>query len=331
MGLTPVFKVVANSVDITQKIQERLLLLQVTDCAGIDSDTLEIKLDDRDHKIALPATGAKLMVWLGYQETGLVRMGTYIVDEIEITGPPWAICIRGKAADMRKEMKAPRTEKWQKAGKPSPYFPLTEIVSTVAARYQLEPRVGEEYQQAAYPVINQTDESDLHLLSRLAKDLGAIAKPAGNYLLFVKRGKGKSVSGIKLPTVNLQPTDITDLYIIIAERGAFQSVTAKYEDQGNAKTQQVTIGEGKPCHTIRKKFKTQEEAAKAAKAKLDHYQRGEASIEINLPGKPELMAEADLSMVGFRDGVNGIWTIERVTHTLDSNGYKSVVEAATKE
>ncbi|WP_163833325.1 hypothetical protein [Spartinivicinus ruber] len=87
------------------------------------------------------------MVWLGYKETGLVKMGSNVIDEIEITGSPWAMCIRGKAADMSKEMKAPRTEKWQNSGKPAPYFSLTEIVYTVAARYQLEPRVGEEYQE----------------------------------------------------------------------------------------------------------------------------------------------------------------------------------------
>jgi phage protein D len=42
-----------------------------------------------------------LEISLGDGENQLTRMGLYIVDEIEHSGPPNTITVRGKAADMR--------------------------------------------------------------------------------------------------------------------------------------------------------------------------------------------------------------------------------------
>jgi phage protein D len=46
--MTPDFRIHADSQDITERIQDRLLSLRVTDEAGIKSDTVELNLDDRD-------------------------------------------------------------------------------------------------------------------------------------------------------------------------------------------------------------------------------------------------------------------------------------------
>ncbi|WP_027709242.1 contractile injection system protein, VgrG/Pvc8 family [Zooshikella ganghwensis] len=330
MGLTPWFNIIANNTDITQQIKSRLLNLQVVDCAGFDSDMVSIQLDDRDHQIALPSTGAKLNIALGYNETGLVKMGLYVVDELTLAGPPWTLGISAKVADMRKEMKAPKTKTWQHPGQPSPEFLLTDIVKSIAARYRLKPRVSKEFQQITYAVVNQTEESDLHFLSRLAKEVGAIAKPAGNYLLFVKRGQGKSVSGNQLPAITLTPPQVSSVHVTMAERSAYQRVIAKYQDQNAATTQLISAGKGEPCYQIRKVFKTAAEAQEAARARLASYQRGEASIEVSLPGNPGLIAEADVHISGFREGIDGIWSIERVTHSLSHQGYVTTVEAVTK-
>ena len=79
---TPDFRVIAEGADITAAIRRGLLSLSVTDEAGFTSDKTEIKLDDRDGKISMPRTGAKLEISLGYKETGLVNMGIYVVDEV---------------------------------------------------------------------------------------------------------------------------------------------------------------------------------------------------------------------------------------------------------
>ena len=52
------------------------------------SDRAEILLDDSDDKLAIPPRGVEIAISLGYEEQGLYPMGTYIADEIEISGMP---------------------------------------------------------------------------------------------------------------------------------------------------------------------------------------------------------------------------------------------------
>ena len=88
--MQPLFRLYAGSKEITAAIRDRLIELVVTDEAGIQSDALKLTLDDRrreDGAIAeLPRIGTVLTVSLGYAETTLVAMGSFIVDEVEKIG-----------------------------------------------------------------------------------------------------------------------------------------------------------------------------------------------------------------------------------------------------
>ena len=330
MGLTPAFKILANSRDITDKIQTRLLGLTVADNAGLDSDTVDISLDDADHALALTDPGAELEIHLGYQESGIEKMGLYTVDEIELSGPPSTINISAKAANMRQSFKAPKTRTWQKPGKAPARIPLVDILETIASEHQLTPKLGTDLQGVTYEVVNQTDESDLNLVTRLAKDLGAVAKPAGGNLLFVKQGMAKNASGATIPPITLSPGDITHWTVTIAERGSFHSVQAKYVDRNKAETITVTVGEGDPAFIVRASYKDEEEATIAAEAKLDAFTRGKAKVELTLPGNPAVMAEAELTLKGFRDGVNGSWIVETVEHRFSNQGYVTTITGVSK-
>ena len=77
--ITPAFRVQVEGSDITSRIADRLLDLTLTDHAGIESDSVEIRLDDAGHVIEFPRTGAKLSVSLGYRESELEKMGLFVV------------------------------------------------------------------------------------------------------------------------------------------------------------------------------------------------------------------------------------------------------------
>ena len=82
-------------------INDRLLLLRTTDKPGMESDDFELRIDDRDSAVSLPNRGASIEIFLGYIGTALTRLGRYTVDEVELSGPPDTLVIRGKASDMR--------------------------------------------------------------------------------------------------------------------------------------------------------------------------------------------------------------------------------------
>ncbi|MDF1583908.1 MAG: hypothetical protein P1P78_11420 [Methyloprofundus sp.] len=63
--MTPAYKILANQNDITAAIRDRLISLNITDEAGMQSDSITIVLDDRDNIIELPNKGAQLDVFIG--------------------------------------------------------------------------------------------------------------------------------------------------------------------------------------------------------------------------------------------------------------------------
>lgn len=327
--MTPAFRVEADGIDITGRLSDRLLSLALVDEAGWQSDTVTIRLDDRTEgratggAIALPRKGAKLRVWLGMGRP--VFMGMFTVDEITVEGPPATLTIAAKAADMRDSLKAPVTRSWHGVT-------VGDLVAAIAGKHQLTARVAPELAARILDHIDQTEESDLHLLTRLARDFGAVAKPAGGHLVFAPRGQAKSASGKALGAVALTPADVTHWSAMLADRGRYGAVVATWHDAGGAQLREVKveIGAG-PTRRLRDPFASEALARTAAEAEISKINRGKGELSVTAVGTPALAAEAPLTLSGFRAGVDGTWTVTKATHRLDGrSGYVTEVEAEMK-
>lgn len=317
--MRPLYRITADNADITAKIADRLLRLVVTDEAGWRADTVEITLDDRDQALALPAKGAVLRVWLGLEQP--VFLGSYTVDELTVSGGPARLVIRAKAADMRAQLKAPKTRSWDS-------ITLGDLVKTVAREHDLTPRVAADLATVDLGHVDQTEESDLHLLTRLAKQYDAVAKPAGGMLLMVGRGKAKTASGRSLPPVTLSAAEFTTWSATLADRGRYASVVATWHSAGAAQTQEITIGAGQPAYRLREPYPTEAAAKAGAAAKYRTFQRGTGTFTGTLAqGNPLVAAEVPLTLSDLRAGVDGAWTVTRATHRLDEGGYVTEIEA----
>lgn len=318
--MRPSFRILANQQDITDTIRDRLLSLRITDEAGNQSDTVELQLDDRDTKIQWPSHGAELDISLGTDQNQLTRMGLYIVDDIEHSGPPNTITVRGKAADMRASIKAPKTRSWDS-------ITLGALVQTIAGEHGLSAKISEQLASIAIEHIDQSNESDLHLLTRLARQHGAVSKPVSGFLVFVLKGEAKSATGQQLPLVEIPKHQISRHRMTQAERGKYQSVKAYWHDNDTAEKQSVLVGDGEPVFAIRHTYNDAQEATRAASAKLQSLLRGTATLSLTLLGRPELQAEGKFRIAGIRDPVDGEWVINRVEHQLDSSGLQTRCDA----
>ena len=312
--MTPDFRVLANSEDITTKLHDRLLSLHIIDEAGTRADRLELQLDDRDSAIAWPAQGAEIEVALGYKHSGITHMGLYIVDEIEHTAPPATLTIRAKATNMSAAIKAPTTKSWHDTT-------IGNLVKTIAAQHGLSAKISNTLANVAIPHLDQTEESNLHLLTRLARTYGAIAKPMGQSLIFVPRGEAKTATQTHLPIITINPSDIIQHRFLQTERSRYQAVCAHWHDITQAETQTVFVGKDKPVYVLRHPYATKEEAQHAAKAKLAALQRGTATLSLTLLGNPQLQAEGKINVLGLRKPIAGEWLIEQVKHQLNTEGF----------
>ncbi|XPV77921.1 MAG: contractile injection system protein, VgrG/Pvc8 family [Desulfovibrio sp.] len=324
MGLAhkPVFRIQANGKDITAAIKARLTSLTITDEAGFKSDSITIKIENTGDGVRLPSQGAELRVWLGYGSPS-TYMGLFVVNELELSGPPDSMTIRANGAAFKKSnsFSALQTRKERS------WTPTTvgEMVDKIASEHGLSPAISEELKGHALSHIDQVGESDLNMLTRIARDVEAITKVGNGKLIFAKESKGKTTSGKTMPVVNLRKEEISTYSVKIAERAAYKSVVAKWRDTDNAKDVQEKAGSGEPAFIIRHVHKDQKSALDAARSRLNQYQRGKAALSLTLPGRSDLRAESKLHLSGLPDGVNGVWTVKRVTHELGA-GYRCRVE-----
>lgn len=328
MGLKPEFRVVANDNDITAAIVDRLSTLELTDETGLTSDTVTIVLADTDpaRPIKKPPTGAELDVFMGYD--GNVRhMGLFVVDEIGIEGWPLTLSIRGRASPYDGTPKGKTDFQTQKSRSWPDGTTIGAMVSKMAKEHGMEAAVSSELASVQLPHIDQTAESDISFLARIARRYDAIAKPAGGKLIFAKRGDSKSASGLDLPSVTLTPGDVSRFEYSECMRESPGTVVAFWHDKRQAKRHEITVGKGDPVKRLRFGFKNEAMARAAAEAELARRARAEIRLDIDLPGNELLSSEATVILEGdFPPDVAGEWLATRVRHRFTKRGFVSSVE-----
>lgn len=212
------YRITANDADITAMIRKRFIKLTLQDSAGEDSDTVAIELDNRDNLIRLPSTGAELKVWIG-APGALVYKGAYQVDELEEPLDDQALVIHGKAAKMLGGIKAPRDATFDG-------ITFGDLVAKMAKEHGYTPAVSKAVADHVFTHIDQRAESDMNLLTRLARELGAVAKPVGGRLVVVPKGEAKSVTGNALAVVVIDDPHNSSGRVTIQERNDYQSAVA---------------------------------------------------------------------------------------------------------
>lgn len=338
--MQPLFRLYADNHEITAAVRDRLIELVLTDEAGIQSDELKLTLDDRrreDGAIAeLPRVGTVLTVSLGYAETQLVSMGRFIVDEMEIRSPPATLTVSAKAADMVGPFRSPKTRSWDATT-------LGQLVEAIASEHHYQAKIDPELGAIQIPHLDQTAESDMALLTRLAAKYDAVAKPVAGFLVLAKRGAAKTISGLAMPAISLSAGDLAEWRYRHSARkpGGSGSTTIDRDPQkppttatGGAKAywwdfesgvrREVTVGEP-PFEELRYVHATEAEAKAAAATRKNAGERGQGELSFSLPGDPRLAAEGRLS-ISLRPGIPTDWRITRVEHRLGRQGYTTQVE-----
>ena len=324
--MQPQFKILANQTDITKIIQQRLISIHITDESGIKGDTLDIQLDD-EPPIEWPRHGAELEVFVGFKKItndlnnniGLVRQGLYIVDEIAHSGPPNTFTLRGKASNLKQSLKQPKTRSWDD-------MTLGDLVNAIAQEHDMSAKVGETLKDYAIAHVDQTDESDLHLLTRLARDVGAMVKPVAGFLVMVPQGEAKSATAQSLPLMTITADQIKQHHVTQAEANQYDAVITYWHDTQTAKRMAVQIGEGR-VFMSRHTYANKASAVNAATAKLHQFKRSSLQLSLTLIGNPNLMAEGKINVTGLRSPINGSWVIERVVHQINDQGFTSRIDA----
>lgn len=321
--MKPVVSINVNGSPATKLFNDRILSVEVTDEAGIHADSCSITLDNRDWLLDEPPEKVELEIFMGYEGQELLRMGSFSVDEDGLSGGPDTMTVTGKSADMVKTLKSQRNQSWKQTT-------LGKVLEEVAKRNALKPAVMDKYKKINIEQLEQTFESDLALLTRLAEQYGALAKPTSGHLVFVERGASVNAKGEPLTVIEVDATisHISPNWTYQKQRrDVFSSVVAYWSDKKKAKQQEVKVGDGEPIFRIKKPYKNAEEARIAAQAKFDNRQLGKYSLSFEMVADLRMMAESPINVTNLPERVCGAWIVTKVTTAFTSSGFTNRVDA----
>ena len=233
--MRPTFQILAAGKDITTDISDRFISMDIVDSVDEMSDGLVLVLEDVKGTLAIPASGARLEIAIGYNGKNQ-RLGSFVVDDVDIEGPPDVISIQATSSPFVNDRGGKAaSELFSRRSRSLEGKTFGEIVATVAGKCGLTPVVDKKLASVVVPHVDQSNESDANMLIRLGRRFGATLKPADGKLVMVSDAGGMSASGQPIE-ITLTPSQVSSWRITLG--GKSQAVTAvkvKQHDYKQAK------------------------------------------------------------------------------------------------
>lgn len=329
MGLGYSPKVVFNG-SHSGLINDRLVRWEYVDFSGNETDKLTAAIDVTGID-GIPREGSKISFQAGYKDTGLIDKGQFTITAIKPQLEPRQITITASAAPFQVEDKSAfklrKSRSFESVG-------LGELFREVIAPHGFSSRVDPELESLIVPHVDQKQETDSSFLTRLASQYDAVCKPVNDLYVLARRGRLKAISGQALPPVevDLHPnntgTAMINGSVNLPSRTTFKGVRAYYWDKNKAKQIEVKVGTAS-FKRLPNTYNSEVEAKNACDHELRRLARTGSTINLTLPGDPNLVAEGLLTLSNnFPDVMAGTWSIDRVRHYGDkSGGYRCDVQA----
>lgn len=355
--LTPAAELTIDGRRFGTQAMSRIISISLTDKRGFEADELTIELDDHDGTIAIPKTGSKITLKLGYQETGLVEKGEYLVSEFTASGSPDRLSITARAADLAEALAEQVEKSWHKQT-------LYQIIEAIAKKHKYAYIISKDYQNTKIDHIDQTNESDASFMSRLAEQYDAIATVKNGKLLFIPAGESQTASGQPILPTTITRASGDSHSFTYSSSNSYQAVRAYYTDKKTGQKKEVIVNkdnaypnkkttqqtktvkgktfkakkkendnqkvntEGQKIKTLRHLYATESGAWSGARGAFKKIQRGVAEFSITLAvGRPDLYPETPAVVKGFKPEIDAeAWLITEVSHKIDSGGYTAGIQ-----
>ena len=316
------YRIEYDGTDITEDISPSVLSISYSDSQEDESDTICITLEDREQKWSgpwYPDKGAKLLVELGREE--LVVLGTFDIDEIEISGPPSQVRLNGQATGVDTAARTSKNSAFEDQS-------LSAIAQKVASDngWTLEGDI----QDINFRRKTQYQESDLAFLNRICKETG--------HTMAVRNGQLYVTNIYDLESASEAGSiDLTDVgkYRFsgkITGAGA-KAATAEYYYPEEDQVHRVTVtASDTPAESetsedelyCRERSESTDHAEAKAKSQVYRSAREQSTGTISgIKGQPWMLAGNKVALTGFGES-SGFYQIDKSNHQVTRSGGWSV-------
>jgi phage protein D len=270
---------------------------------------------------------------VGYQESGLVEKGEFVITQRTPVLFPMRLMIVATAAPF-----SMLDASGYRQRRSASYGPTTlgALFRQLVSRHGFSPRVAPALEGIAIAHIDQSNESDMAFITRLARRYSAVTKPINALYVLAEAGQVKSLSGQLLPQVKLSVTQDNrpgDQAFITAKldeksRSKYMGSRVTWWDGAGGKQQIVEVGVA-PFKTLRQRCQNEAEARAVAEGELRRVGREGLKLLIDCPGNPLLAAEGLLVLdETWPSYMQGQWSMKQVVHVGDPvTGYRSSITA----
>ncbi|EDW4369654.1 phage protein D [Salmonella enterica subsp. diarizonae] len=287
----PVFVLRYNLKDITHDITAYATSITFTDKLSGESDELEVELEDSEQRWRdawYPGMGDTLALQLGFKGKPLTDCGGFSIDEIELSGPPDSVSIRGRSAPVTRAMRTRSNRGFENTT-------LAAIAGRIARKHKL--KLEGQIEPLTLERITQYGESDLTFLKRLAQDYGYMVKVTPEKLIFSHLGKLRDAPVIRTIT----PQDVSrwtlrDTLHEVYKGGKNKHQNSQtrtlvtYKADGSQDTRQVKRAQ------VQVPFRLPEESVGADT--LNTYERASNPAESHAKGKAKLDSKNEYKHAG---------------------------------
>ena len=297
--------------------------ISIEDRLGILSDSISISIP-YSPDIEFPKINATLDVSLGIDS--LLQIGTFIVNEISLSGTPLILSIRGNGINkelVSESFSAIKSRTWQAGTK------LGAILNEIASEHGLELITLKSISDIVMPYTVQKAENDASLLYRITSDRDLVIKFGKGRMGVIQRDAQTTASGEVLPPLEIEYNEILGSFKCTTKTAqTFGTVTAKYQDNVRGGIFTVTEGDGDPVQILKDVYADETTARLAAISNLNASRRKNKMLSFDmLPKSTGVVTGQRIITKGFPIPINDEFIISNVTHNYSTRYTLSVTSS----
>ena len=328
-----------GGVDITKTIQPYLLSVSYTDNEEDESDSLQIKIQDRDdlwlqdwlEDVIEAASAEKLEMdcvfvrenWLSDGSDEVLPCGLFELDSVSADSPPNTISIKGTSLPFSGQVRQTKKCKaWES-------YNLSGIAKEMAGSAGMT-CMYESDSDPFYARVEQIDMSDIAFLSKLCHDAGISLKATSQILVLFDQRKYEQKPEVRT-IKRYDRTYKTYQLSTSAADAQYASCRVSYVNpetgqciEGIAKVEGYTEDPNNQQLEITAKVGTVDEAKELAEKNLRLRNKFCRQAQFLLPGDTDLVAGVNVALKGW-GGYDGKYIIKQAVHKLDSGGYTTQI------
>lgn len=311
-----------NGVNATAQVAGDLASFQYTDVASGSSDSISIKLNDRQRKWIgawFPQKGDRLqptIITENWEQAGRLSKfpcGTFEVDDFSFSGGPISLSLDALALPADSSFKTTeRTITYEATT-------LEEIGQIIADRAGIT--LYYEADTVTVERVEQSGKTDCDFYQSLVTLYGLSIKLYDDKLVVFSEAayEGKAAKAI-LTEADFEPGWSWDTTLV----GIYTGVNYQYTNSDKNQTYMVTAGGGDRILTCNEAADNLTEATKIALAALNNANKGTTTMTITLKAILGLIASDCVEIRGLGN-LSGKYFVETVTHSIGS-GYKMALD-----